>query len=439
MQNGLNIKINEVGNLEITATKEGIEYLQDQIESANIADAETGTITWKESTIGIWIELLESYSCNGSYNLCPDNTFALCSAPCIADIPQTYDDMAENNPRVMYSPETKFWQLSNYMVVDEREILLNGGTVVFDRIPEDSISENTKDIAEICQTLYNENGVSAVCDYANENNLPYSYCKACEADMPVHSNNCLVCGQTLRNIQDENIISLRKMFNNNDYTVYSKEQMEKEWERRALLREEEEKKKLTTEQKLKFILANDPEYNRYDIDKIYQSNFCNALNKKLSYTHFSNGCNYLFNRYKVNFENTIAQEVARFEKFIVEDMRISIDDFKLYYYLKGLFISHSFRKRENANEYRASGHYNNYLCELIQFLDGGKYENDLKAANDFLDSHKINYATGSYSYTIGNITVKTFLNGRVDIKGLNSKQQKTINLLFNIHDKVKNR
>jgi hypothetical protein len=92
MQNCLDITIVENGNLSVKATTDGIEYLRDQVE--NILDTYDTPITWKQIPIGIWAELLEAYTCNGSYNLVPAGTFALTddSMPIIADVSGDYEN-----------------------------------------------------------------------------------------------------------------------------------------------------------------------------------------------------------------------------------------------------------------------------------------------------------------------------------------------------------
>lgn len=46
------------------------------------------------------------------------------------------------------------------------------------------------------EKLYQDKGATAVYDYANKNNIPYEYCKACAASVPHINHNCLICGQT---------------------------------------------------------------------------------------------------------------------------------------------------------------------------------------------------------------------------------------------------
>src|SRR6478609_10222430 len=55
---------------------------------------------------------------------------------------------------------------------------------------------------EVCEALYNETGVSAVCDYANKIGLRYGPCEPCEAEMPAiettTSAECACCGSPIQ-------------------------------------------------------------------------------------------------------------------------------------------------------------------------------------------------------------------------------------------------
>src|SRR5690606_39083306 len=62
-----------------------------------------------------------------------------------------------------------------------------------------------KHITEICAEIYEKEGFTAVCEYANKileseslmkSDIAYEYCKGCDTDTPAWRHNCLVCGQT---------------------------------------------------------------------------------------------------------------------------------------------------------------------------------------------------------------------------------------------------
>ena len=43
--------------------------------------------------------------------------------------------------------------------------------------------------------IYNQSGLSGVCDYADTQKIGYEFCKACDTDSPQIKHICLVCGQ----------------------------------------------------------------------------------------------------------------------------------------------------------------------------------------------------------------------------------------------------
>lgn len=401
MQTILSIIVNANGNLEITATPEGIEYLQDQIGDTRTLGDPASEPTWKQTPMGMWSDMLESYSCNGSYNLAPDNTFALTEAPIIASEPiilESEDQVNDPEWVPQYHPETKFWAFADYMVVDEFEKLLNGETVTFIAVPEDRS----------------------------------------------------VTIETRADITEERLIVLCHSYNDKDFSTYTESEIEGELERRRVKREMLEAKILTPSQQLQFILKNDPDNEKYDIEKIFQSSFCRALSKQLPYTHFSNGTNYLFTKYRVDYTNTVKQEATRFEAYITSTMKLSIADFTLYYYCKSPMRTYWLRYSEDNAPAKpakdtlyfsmsADGYTD--LCHLVMYLVDRKYLPTYKETNDFLDQQvpKICYSNKTaYQYTYGNITVKRFANGRLDIKGMTADQVTLLNKLFALHEKLRN-
>lgn len=241
--------------------------------------------------------------------------------------------------------------------------------------------------------------------------------------------------------QIEDIQTLYTMYNNKDYSIYSESELIAEWERRKAIKDAAEAKKLTTVDKLTFITANDPEYFKYDIDSMFQKSFDKALTRALPYTHFSDGHNYKLKTFRIDYEKTISANAASFEQFVIS-CGITIPDFKLYYYCHSLLDSYYFRQSDEgkSDQYSMSSNGYNVLAQFIMFLVDGAYCKDYTEANKFLDEQKISYSTQStYAYTYGNISVKRFANGRLDIKGLTETQKYTIKKVFDIHQTLRNK
>jgi hypothetical protein len=123
MANYLNIKETNKG-LEIKATKEGKEYIREQFKS-HPEDLNCG---YQGNYNMLWADLLEYYSCNGSYSIItPESIGALTDAPIIASEANYNDDGNIELPE-----DAKIWWLSDYMVLDEMMLLRKGKTVIFE-------------------------------------------------------------------------------------------------------------------------------------------------------------------------------------------------------------------------------------------------------------------------------------------------------------------
>ncbi len=119
MNQYLNIEELPNGNLKISLTKDGIEELTELRER-------------NKDYTGIWLDLLESYSCNGSYQLVmPEKIGALTDAPIIG-INFTWDD----NGEIDEYDNVKYWYFADYMVKSEFDLMLNEGFVEFESANE---------------------------------------------------------------------------------------------------------------------------------------------------------------------------------------------------------------------------------------------------------------------------------------------------------------
>jgi len=126
MLNDVTLKI-EADGLHISLTPEGKEWLEIQAERED----PDGEIFWGRPYEDIWVELLESYACNGGPELLNSHTEdyvklgALTSAPIIAY------DVVRNEDYKLVTVGRVFW-FPQYAVESELEILLRDGTVIFE-------------------------------------------------------------------------------------------------------------------------------------------------------------------------------------------------------------------------------------------------------------------------------------------------------------------
>lgn len=102
------------GNLKITLTKEGREELKELMGKS-------------KDYMGIWLDLIEVYQCNGSYQIVhPEKIAALTDSPIIG-LNVDYDDNGEIEP----NDALKIWWYPEYQVVSEFEQLLKHRSIVF--------------------------------------------------------------------------------------------------------------------------------------------------------------------------------------------------------------------------------------------------------------------------------------------------------------------
>ncbi len=105
------------GNLKITLTDEGTEYLND------LDKDEEGK--FKDTDDNIFLDLIEYHICNGYTMVRPEQIGALTEANIISDgiiDEETTKEEFEN---------TKFWYFNEYMIISELQSLLNAGYVTF--------------------------------------------------------------------------------------------------------------------------------------------------------------------------------------------------------------------------------------------------------------------------------------------------------------------
>lgn len=113
MNTYINFKELPNGNLKITLTKEGRAELKD--------------LMGKKDYLGIWLDLIDVYQENGSYQMVhPEKIAALTDSPIIG-LNVDYDD----NGEIEDNPDLKIWWYPEYQAVSEFEQLLKHRSIVF--------------------------------------------------------------------------------------------------------------------------------------------------------------------------------------------------------------------------------------------------------------------------------------------------------------------
>ena len=111
------------GNLEITTTPEGLEYLEDRIA----ATQDERGYEWQCLPAAMWSDLIESWATNGSYAMVhPGDLGWLTEAPAII-----YSKDIDDHGKLIVYPDSKTWYYNNYQTTDELYLLHSGQPVIF--------------------------------------------------------------------------------------------------------------------------------------------------------------------------------------------------------------------------------------------------------------------------------------------------------------------
>lgn len=187
-------------------------------------------------------------------------------------------------------------------------------------------------------------------------------------------------------------------------------------------------------QKLTFINAN---YKNlaYDslLDDLYQETFKYTFLKETGV--YVNQDNIVAGtKFKIDYEKSVPQNVKAFESYL-KTLGVTVEEFKLFKNASHLYRDYFFRK--NENHYTTSGTANSAVIHFVKFLVNGYFDDDLALTHELMDQSGIKYNTGAWKLELGNVTIKAYMNGRLDLKGLTESQQKIIDSLFEIQRKLK--
>lgn len=189
-----------------------------------------------------------------------------------------------------------------------------------------------------------------------------------------------------------------------------------------------------------FIFDNCTKATNRDLEELFFKVYAKVLTEATG-SHFSadyyHVTSYHFTNFKVNTNLNIIEVADQFIKY-VENKGVDYKDFILYSSLKTVFTSGYFKRNGTKDTFRYTNQYNTDLIDFLIYLVGQKTFDDYSQASNFQQQNNISHQAVIKNAVIGNLTFSTFQNGRLDIKGLTDKQQKEIDRLIAIHEKLKN-
>lgn len=135
---------------------------------------------------------------------------------------------------------------------------------------------------------------------------------------------------------------------------------------------------------------------------------------------------YLFSNVGLDMFSSPSDNLKRLENILKEN-NLSIETVKELFRWRHLFKECYF-KHVDGDEYSIHGSY--YVDELVDFVSmlatGSKSEHKIRA-----EDYGINSSATDFSFTINDITVKKYKNGRLTIKGVTPGQLKVFNWVYN--------
>jgi hypothetical protein len=191
---------------------------------------------------------------------------------------------------------------------------------------------------------------------------------------------------------------------------------------------------------LQFITGNVSDDLRYDIEPLFYKAYAKALTSAtgahFSASHYEIASHY-FNKFKVDTNKDVNEVAAEFKAF-VENRKVEYADFLTYAAQKSIFTSGYFRRNGSPETFRYSGRYNYELIDFLLHLTGNKKDYDsYTECHAYMDQNGIGQSEQIKNKEIHGLKVNAFQNGRLDIKGLTQKQQKEIDKLISLHEKLK--
>lgn len=184
----------------------------------------------------------------------------------------------------------------------------------------------------------------------------------------------------------------------------------------------------------------------YDLEDLFMKLFAKAFNKetglyvedkgKFPYvTIFKKVRDYGTNEaWSINFSLSVPDNIEVLKK-LLKERGVSWTEFIVYYHTNDLVSSYHFRKSA-PKKFSYSRNGNSAFVYFLRWLVNGKYDENYEQANDFLKEKGISYNQGNFEFEIGNIKVKSFMNGRLDINGLTPDQEKKTDRYLEIHKAV---
>jgi len=190
---------------------------------------------------------------------------------------------------------------------------------------------------------------------------------------------------------------------------------------------------------LQFIIDNYDEMRSSEIKELYLYHYQKALQKETGVSFKIERGQILYyhdNAYKFDYNDPVKLEAARFKDYI-QSLGFEWRDLKVFDRNSYVLTSKWFKKEPVGDRFSWSGGPFDYrwLIGLLMELTEDRTQDDLNEADELLKDE----VKGSLlkDFKLGNLTITTFQNGRIIIKGLTDPQQEKLDDLFKIKAKFR--
>jgi hypothetical protein len=189
-----------------------------------------------------------------------------------------------------------------------------------------------------------------------------------------------------------------------------------------------ENTKLTKDKVREYITKHLNILSEYDLDQLFIRSFLTMFKAEYGIYMYSGG---QVVGGKMTLPNVNYQTLEATYNELVERLAqrgATIADLKEYQKVYHIFEDYL---RPTADGYSIGKdvHVTN-LVVFLQYLITGKVEDDLTAAHEYMKANGLMYDTLKYKFTVGNITVQRWVNGKFEMTGLTDEQKDKIAKLY---------
>jgi len=160
------------------------------------------------------------------------------------------------------------------------------------------------------------------------------------------------------------------------------------------------------------VINEDPEIGLYDIEKTFKKSYERLFKRATGFNADHSAIHGINTRhFTLDYNTDISKNVEKFYK-LLEDKKISLEEFTLYYH-NCILTGKIYGSREKG--FNSSGNIVDYLVSFLRHIEHGKPDKSLKETYEYMEATGIKYNDEKFKIKIGDCTVVRFKNGTLKI------------------------